>query len=622
MEHAGPDISFRTLLLLLFLPLLLATVGLNGLVSHRAGQRSVHEIADHLGDITTARIIESVETHLALPLQITRRNAAELEAGVLDAQDTNALMRHFGGQVLDNDRVAYVFFGDAQGRALGVERELDDSLRIEFTSEPGVLQTWSATPQLEMDALLDPGHAYDPRNRPWYTTALEADGPTWSPVYSWEGRPLLCVDAVQAVHDADGAVVGVVDSGYTLGHLSEYLRGLEIGRTGVAYLVEPSGLLIASSAGPVAMIDESGVPQRLSPAQQDHPLVRRAAERMGLPTGVMDLRDEDHALGALRIEARPLGASLGLPWTLVVALPESDFTAPFDESTRTTLVLSVASLLLAVLAALVFAHRLSRPLVRLTLAAERVREGDLNVELKAHTRDEIGRLTETMGEMVKGLRERALIQDAFGRYVTREVAEQVLSNPDGLALGGSLQTVTILMSDLRSFTPRAAGMTPPELVALLNRYLGHMSEVILHHDGLIVEFIGDAILVLFGAPNPQPDDAERAGRCALEMQTRLDALNRELVAAGISELQMGIALHTGEVVVGNIGSEHRVKYGVVGDAVNRTSRIEGVAAAGQVVISSHTRTALGEAGVVGPAQVVHVKGIAEELHLYLLSDIT
>jgi class 3 adenylate cyclase len=165
-------------------------------------------------------------------------------------------------------------------------------------------------------------------------------------------------------------------------------------------------------------------------------------------------------------------------------------------------------------------------------------------------------------------------------------------------------------------------MSPPELVALLNRYLGHMSEVILHHDGLIVEFIGDAILVLFGAPNPQPDDAERAGRCALEMQTRLDALNHELVAAGISELQMGIALHTGEVVVGNIGSEHRVKYGVVGDAVNRTSRIEGLAAAGQVVISSDTRAALGEAGVVGPVQAVHVKGIAEELHLYLLSDIT
>jgi len=618
----GPEISFRTLLLLLFLPLLLATVGLTGLVSHRAGQRSVHEIADHLGDITTAHIIESVETHLALPLQITRRNAAELESGILDIEDTDALLRHFGGQVLDHERLAYVFFGDAQGRALGVERELDGSLRIELTPQPGLLQTWSATPQLDRDTLLDPGHAYDPRVRPWYTAALDTDGPTWSPVYSWQERPLLCVDAVQAIRDADGEVVGVVDSGYTLGHLSEYLRGLEIGRTGVAYLVEPSGLLIASSAGPVAIIDEGSEPQRLRPADQDHPLVRRAAERTGVPTSAMDLRDHDDTLGALRIEARPLGASLGLPWTLVVVLPESDFTAPFDESARTTLALSVGSLVLAVLAALVFAHRLSRPLVRLTQAAERVREGDLSVELKARTRDEIGRLTETMGDMVKGLRERALIQDAFGRYVTKEVADRVLSDPDGLTLGGSLQTVTILMSDLRSFTPRAAGMTPPQLVALLNRYLGHMSEVILRNDGLIVEFIGDAILVLFGAPEPQPDDAERAARCALQMQARLDALNRELVEAGLSELQMGIALHTGEVVVGNIGSEHRVKYGVVGDAVNRTSRIEGVAAAGQVVISSHTRDALGDSAEVGPVQVVHVKGIEEELHLYLLTGIT
>ena len=223
-----------------------------------------------------------------------------------------------------------------------------------------------------------------------------------------------------------------------------------------------------------------------------------------------------------------------------------------------------------------------------------------------------------MHDMVTGLQERETIRAAFGRYVTEEVAEKVLADPEAMKLGGVRRRVTILMSDLRGFTARANRLQPEALISLLNWYLGEMSDAILEHDGLIVEFIGDAILVLFGATGSRDDDAERAARCALEMHNRLDKLNSKLLDQGINVLQMGIGVHTGEVIVGNIGSEHRVKFGVVGDAVNTTARVEALTVGGQVLLSQATCDELSGALQLGPPTSTRVKGLDEPLVIHEL----
>ena len=186
----------------------------------------------------------------------------------------------------------------------------------------------------------------------------------------------------------------------------------------------------------------------------------------------------------------------------------------------------------------------------------------------------------------------------------------------GAEARGEKRKVTLLMSDLRGFTPLTERLAPEQVLHLLNTYLGTMADVILAHQGTIDEFIGDAILAIFGAPLARPDDARRAVACAVEMQAAIQELNRRNESEGLPRLEMGIAIHTGEVVVGNIGSERRTKYGVVGSAVNHAGRIESFTVGGQVLISDATLRESGDGVRVGSRLAIDAKGTRERIVVY------
>src|SRR2546422_4807051 len=214
------------------------------------------------------------------------------------------------------------------------------------------------------------------------------------------------------------------------------------------------------------------------------------------------------------------------------------------------------------------------------------------------------------------------IRATFGRYVSEEVVAQLLDAPEGLELGGAKRKVTILMSDVRGFTALAERLAPQEVMTFVNRYLEAMVDVILAYRGTIIEILGDGLLVLFGAPLSRDDDAERAVACALAMQLRLDATNAPNRRAGLPDVDMGIGIHTGEVVVGHIGSQQRTKYGVVGSAVNLTGRIESYTAGGQILISPTTYAETAALLTVSQQMTVTPKGVAAPITLYVAAPIT
>jgi adenylate cyclase len=230
-------------------------------------------------------------------------------------------------------------------------------------------------------------------------------------------------------------------------------------------------------------------------------------------------------------------------------------------------------------------------------------------------KDEIKRLVEDLE-----VRNR-FIKNTFGRYLSDEIVDVVLESPEGLTLGGERRQVTILMSDLRGFTSVAERLGPEHVVRMLNHYLGTMADVIMKYRGTIDEFIGDAILVIFGAPIQREDDAQRAVACAVEMQIAMAQVNAWNRSEGLPEVEMGIALHTGEVVVGNIGSQKRAKYGVVGTTVNLTSRIETYTVGGQVLLSEATLRVAGAAVSVAGQMAVRAKGAREPILAYDLRGI-
>lgn len=253
-----------------------------------------------------------------------------------------------------------------------------------------------------------------------------------------------------------------------------------------------------------------------------------------------------------------------------------------------------------------------------------------NVDLPEDTPKEITEIVDTRQRMLEAilkvsgerLRLVEFIRKTFGRYLSQKVVDEILASPDGHKIGGRRETVTILMADLRGFTSIADTSDPEETVRLLNRFFGAMAKIITAYDGMIDEFLGDGILVIFGVPQRHEDDPYRAVACALEMQNAMLDLNTQLEKEGISPLEMGIGINTGTVIAGNIGSEIRSKYGIVGLPVNTASRIESLTTGGQVLIGEPTYRIVASNVRVDQPQTVMMKGLKHPLVCFPVKAIT
>ena len=265
------------------------------------------------------------------------------------------------------------------------------------------------------------------------------------------------------------------------------------------------------------------------------------------------------------------------------------------------------------------ANSVAAPLRELQAAMAEVGRGNLDTRCPVVTNDEIGAAAEGFNRMVGGLREREFLKETFGKYVSPEVRDEILAGR--IALEGQAQEVTILFADLRDFTPWVEATPPREVVSDLNAYFTAMEGAIRRHRGLVLQFIGDEIEAVFGAPVAHAAHAEMAVRAALEMRQRLEAWNAARRRAGKAPLHHGIGIHTGRVLAGNIGSSERLSYALVGDAVNLASRIQDLNKefGTDILVSGTTREALdGEFELVAlPA--VRVKGRSVEVPVYKLA---
>ena len=252
-------------------------------------------------------------------------------------------------------------------------------------------------------------------------------------------------------------------------------------------------------------------------------------------------------------------------------------------------------------------------IARIRYHSEAYRNGNLRkmaMQALQESREELRRSHEEIARQAIILEAKnRFITKTFGRYLSDEIVHQLLQTPEGLRLGGETRIVTIMLADIRGFTALSETLAAADVVRLLNLFLAAMSRVISEHQGTIDKFMGDSVMAVFGAPLSRDDDPLRAARCAIAMQHAIEDVNTAIAADNLPELSMGIALHTGEVVVGNIGSDLRTEYSVIGSNVNLTARLESISRGGQVLISDATREALGLAAITGRSLQVRVKGI-------------
>jgi adenylate cyclase len=317
----------------------------------------------------------------------------------------------------------------------------------------------------------------------------------------------------------------------------------------------------------------------------------------------------EHVIGYYKLHAAP--------WAIMLHARGSQILAPILHFRLHFL----AGLILCLLVILVLIRfGMEQTVTKIKEIAHRAGEvarGHYGEPVPINRQDEIGLLAESFNEMVAGLKERDFISNTFGRYVDPEIARELLSRPEAALLGGEKREVVILFADIRNFTPLAETLSPEATIHLVNRHFSRMIEVIQQHRGIIVDFLGDAILAFFDPLHrPIKPSAEQAVSCAWQMQEAMAAENA--ADPDNPSLGMGIGLHAGKVVVGNIGSETRAKYGIIGADVNLTNRIQGQARQGEVVISTSVFQLVGDMLAVRRTFEAELKGIAQPVTLYVV----
>ena len=241
---------------------------------------------------------------------------------------------------------------------------------------------------------------------------------------------------------------------------------------------------------------------------------------------------------------------------------------------------------------------------------------NLHVRMTCYNNDQVVYLV-----VITNLTQLFKVNSALVRYTSPDIADYALTTAEGQKSGGQTKNVTILMSDLRGFTALSSKLTAEELIKVLNRYFEAMVVCIQKYHGTVIEFLGDGIFTVFGAPKDLEDHASCAVNCAVEMQKAMPAVNEWNKANGYPELQMGIGINTGDVVVGNIGSEKKMKYGCMGSAVNITGRLESLTVGGQIFITENTARRLTEKLTVITEGAFLPKGAPEELRYYEIEGI-
>jgi adenylate cyclase len=311
----------------------------------------------------------------------------------------------------------------------------------------------------------------------------------------------------------------------------------------------------------------------------------------------------------------PVDAHLAQPLFALMQRSYGEALAPLRALQRRIVIIGIAGLLGALLIGVGLAGGIIAPLQGLVAGMREVLRGNLQYRSPIERRDELGFIAKSFNEMVDGLEERELIRATFGRFVSHEVAEAVLTGR--VPLQGERREVSILFQDIRGFTSLSERLDPGVLLRLLNQFFTEVVAAVEAEGGVVKQFLGDGVMALFGAPQPYPDHAARAVRAALGIVDRLKGLNETLTQQGVGPLEIGVGIHSGMVVAGLIGPDNRIEYGVVGDAVNLASRVESLTREMQatILVSREISAQLGPAFTLGRTASMPVKGKSQPVEV-------
>lgn len=259
---------------------------------------------------------------------------------------------------------------------------------------------------------------------------------------------------------------------------------------------------------------------------------------------------------------------------------------------------------------------LLRPIFRLFKGTKEIAMGNFDYRIPELSKDEIGDLVSSFNKMASELKKKEILKGVFNRYVSSHVADEILKDPERIRLGGDRRLVTVFFADIRGFTAISRRMAPEEIVEILNRYFTVITDIIFRFEGTVDKFIGDAVMTVFGSPIRSRDHLEQGIKAAFAIKSTIAKINSSRHSQGLIPLQMGIGLDSGEVIVGNMGSQTRMEFTAVGDAVNMASRLTDLAKGGDIIVSEAIYNLIKDNVLAERMSGIDIKGIESPVTLY------
>ncbi|MBD2345174.1 hybrid sensor histidine kinase/response regulator [Anabaena subtropica] len=425
-------LPLRLVLIIPFVLQIFTAVSLVGYLSFKNGQRAVNELADQLMMKVNDLVDQHLDTYLATPHQINQINIDATQLGMLNLENFQLTGRYFWQQMRVFN-IGYISFANPPGEFIGVERLDNGSLLINEVSQKngiGRLYVYNTNDQgdrHQLKAIKD----YDPRVEAWYTDAVKVGKPVWSQIYSWEDKPeVLSISASYPINDGANKFVGVISVDLILSQVSSFLANLEVGKTGEIFILERSGLLVASSTSEPPYNLMNGKAQRLSALQSNNYLIQGTTNYLQQNFGqLQNIKNNQEAVLELEgerhfVQIKPWNDQVGLDWLVIIVVPERDFMAEVNTNNRTTILLCLGALMIATIIGVYTSRWIIRPILQLTQASSAIASGNLDQEVTIYGLKELSILATSFNKMAGQLRDTFAALEQNNQELEERVAER------------------------------------------------------------------------------------------------------------------------------------------------------------------------------------------------------
>ncbi len=523
------SIPLQSILIVPFVVQIFAAVGLTGWLSLRNGQQAVNEVTTQLRNEISTRIQERVKNYLEVPPIIAQMNQDDINSGNFNIQNTASITREFWRQksLFDSVNISAIYFGDTEGEFIAIG-SLNNKWEIGIAgkSTKGKFHIFAIDSQGNPTELLNVRNAYDPRIRPWYKTAIEANKSTWTDIFTDFRGLELRVALVQPLYQDNNQLIGVIGVDFILSRIREFLQSLKIGKSGQTFIMERSGFLVASSTSQKPFSLEEDKITIIKAENADNYLISNTAkylrEYFGDFSKINQSEQLEFKLNGERqfLQVVPFSNGNNLDWLIVVVVPEADFMDQINVNTRTTIKLCLIALFIATIVGIFTSRWISYPVMLLSDASREIAGGQLNQKIEVTRVNELEILAESFNLMAKQLQESFLELEKTNAELEKRVEERtaelqesqekserllmnILPEPiafklknDTSAIADYFEESTILFSDIVGFTPLAAKISPIKLVDLLNQIFSQFDHIAEFY-GLEKKFDSTSQLILW-----------------------------------------------------------------------------------------------------------------------------